>query len=118
MIDKLKTKNGLVYNDIQYRVWAETIDAGRHDSFSDPPKGSFFKSQGRKGTCTTSQATPPKSALSTETVLTPIKISQLRSTYIQQIKELHSLLELGAIDNDHFTKQRDVLLQQMDKLNS
>ena len=77
MIDKLKAKHALVYNDIQYRVWAETIYAGRHNSFSDPPKGSFFKSQGRKGaTCNCKEYTPPSTSAvhSTETVLTPIKV--------------------------------------------
>ena len=38
-------------------------------------------------------------------------------TYIQQIKELHSLWEIGAITKEHYMKQRDILLEQMDKLN-
>ena len=58
------------------------------------------------------------SASADEKSLTPSKVAQLRSTYIQQIKELHGLLEVGAITNDHFVKQRDCLLHRMDGLNS
>ena len=73
---------------IQYRIWPETIDAGRHDSLENPPKGSFFKSQGRKGNSRPS--TPPASFASSASVteqatLTPGKVANLRSTYIQQI---------------------------------
>ena len=119
-VDELKCKHGSAYNAIQYRVWAETIDAGHHDSLEKPPKGSFFKSQGRKGNSRAS--TPPASSASNASVtqqatLTPGKVANLRSTYIQQIKELHSLLEIGAITEEHHMKQRDTLLQQMDKLN-
>ena len=59
-VDELKCKHGSAYNAIQYRVWAETIDAGHHDSLENPPKGSFFKSQGRKGNSRAS--TPPASS--------------------------------------------------------
>ena len=116
LVDDLKLKHGPTYNNIQYRVWAETIDAGRHSSVDSPPRGRFFNSQGRKDT---SHSSPPRSQqANAELVLTPGKTAQLRSTYIQQIKDLHSLVDVGAISNEQFVKQRDVLFQQMDKLNS
>ena len=76
--------------------WAGTIDAGHHDSLENPPKGSFFKSQGRKGNSKAS--TPPASSVSSASVteratLIPGKVANLHSTYIQQINELNSLLE-------------------------
>jgi len=118
LVDELKSKHGTTYTNIKYRVWAETIDAGHHSSVDSPPRGTFFKSQGRKDT--KPSQSPPRSSQqsSAEIVLTPGKTAQLRSTYIQQIKDLHSLVDIGAISNEHFVKQRDVLLQQMDKLNS
>ena len=64
------------------------------------PRGSIFKSQGKK------EADSGGS-------LTPSKVASLRSTYIQQIKDLHSLKEAGAISDDHFVKQRDVLLSKL-----
>ena len=73
---------------IQYRIWPETIDAGRYDSLENPPKGSFFKFQGWKGN--SRAITPPASSASSASVteqvtLTPGKVANLRSTYIQQI---------------------------------
>ena len=122
-IDTLKSKHGLMYTNIQYRVWAEAIDSGNHDSFDSPPKGSFFKSQGRKSKSTTSTSGSHSTSTSIECQesestlsLTPQKAAQLKSTYIQQIKELHTLQELGAITGDHFIKQRDILLEQMTKM--
>lgn len=123
-INTLKSKHGVVFTNIQYRVWAEAIDIGNHDSFDSPPKGSFFKSQGRKsksatastaGTQSTSTSTESEGTPESTLSLTPQKAAQLKSTYIQQIKELHTL-QLGAITGDHFTKQRDILLEQMTKM--
>ena len=118
LVDELKSKHGTLYTNIHYRVWAETIDSGRHSCVDSPPRGKFFKSQGRKDT-KSSPSTPPRSPQPrSEIILTPGKTAQLRSTYIQQIKDLHSLVDIGAISNEDFVKQRDTLLQQMDKLNS
>ena len=103
LIDDLKLKHGTKYNAVQYRMWAETIDSGRHSSLEIAPRGSIFKSQAKK------DSDPGGS-------LTPSKVASLRTTYIQQIKELHSLKQLGAISDDQFVKQRDLLLNNMDKL--
>ena len=123
-IDTLKSQHGLTYTNMQYRVWAEALDSGNHDSFDSPPKGSFFKSQGRKTKSTALSASGSQSTSTTTEChesggtlsLTPQKAAQLKSTYIQQIKELHSLQELGAITGEHFTKQRDILLEQMTQM--
>ena len=109
-IDTLKSKHGLTYTNIQYRVWAEAIDSGNHDGFDSPPKGSFFKSQGRKSKSTTSTSGSQSTLTSIECQesestlsLTPQKAAQLKSMCIQ-VKELHTLQELGAITGDHFIK--------------
>ena len=111
-VDQLKEKHGNQYTLVQYRIWAETMESGQHSSVENPPTGRFFKSQSKTKTGSS------VSANADEKCLTPSKVAQLRSTYIQQIKELHGLLELGAITNDHFVKQRDCLLQEMDKLSN
>ncbi len=36
------------------------------------------------------------------TCITPVKAAELKSTYIKQIRELHSLLEIGAISDEDF----------------
>ena len=113
-VDQLKEKHGNKYTLVQYRIWAETMESGQHSSVENPPTGRFFKSQSKTKPGSSSSV----SANADEKCLTPSKVAQLRSTYIQQIKELHGLLELGAITNDHFVKQRDCLLQEMDKLSN
>ncbi len=47
------------------------------------------------------------------TPITPVKAAELKTIYIAQIKDLHSLLELGAISSNDFDKQ---ILDLMDKL--
>lgn len=112
IVDRLKSQHGKEYTIIQYRIWAETMENGQHSSYDHPPKGRFFKAEA-KGTTGIVSANMEAEKNS----LTPSKVATLRSTYIQQIKELlHGLLEVGAITNDHFVKQRDCLLRQMDEL--
>ena len=123
IIDELKTKHGSEYTDIQYRVWAESFDTRYHQSLDSPPQGSIFKSQGRKSKSST--ADRPRSTSDSPhptgdpphgMELTPQKAAHLKSTYIQQIKELYSLQTVGAISNENFIKQRDILLAQMSKM--
>ena len=47
-IKELKAKHGTTYTNIQYRVWAESFDTRYHQNLDQPPRGSLFKSQGRK----------------------------------------------------------------------
>ena len=41
IVDNLREKHGHAYSNLQFRVWAETIVGGRHESMDNPPKGSF-----------------------------------------------------------------------------
>ena len=70
LIDQLKEKHDTKYNVMQYRIWAETIDAGKHSSLEMPPRGSIFKSQGKKNADSGGS-------------LTPSKVASLHTTYIQ-----------------------------------
>ena len=65
------------------------MENGQHSSVENPPTGRFFQ--------ITIKTRTGSSVSANEKCLTPSKVAQLRSTYIQQIKELHGLLELGAI---------------------
>ena len=62
-------------------------------------------------------STPPPHNHSSSSVITPIRAAELKTTYIAQIKELHSLAELGAITTHQYEEQRDCILKQMDRLN-
>lgn len=48
--------------------------------------------------------------------ISPGKIANLRSNYLQQLRDLHSLLESGAINDDEFQEQKAPILEQLKKL--
>ena len=41
-VDELRSKHGTKFTSLQYRVWAETILSGSHESLDDLLRGSFF----------------------------------------------------------------------------
>ena len=112
IIDDLREKHGISYTNLQYRVWAETINGGRHKSLDNPPKGSYYK----KIKMPQSPIKSPVTSREIPTVITPIKAAGLKSTYITQIKDLHALLESGALSDQDFQKQKNIILEAMDKL--
>ena len=117
-MDELREKHGSKFTSLQYRVWSETIVAGRHQDLENPPRGSFFKGSRVRGdksekSIPTAEASSPHKV---STALTPVRAAELKSTYIKQIRELHSLFEIGAIGSDDFQKQKDIILEQMDYL--
>ena len=117
-VDKLREKHGTNWSTIQYRVWAETIVGGRHTSFDQPPKGAYFKrSKASQPTCFSPVNNgEAQEGAKSSTVMTPIKAAELNSMYIKQLKELHSLLDLGAITSDDFLKQKNAILDLMNSL--
>ena len=109
---------GQNWSTIQYRVWAETIVGGRHTSFDHSPKGAYFKrSKASQGTCSSPVNNGEvQEGAQSSAVITPIKAAELNSMYIKQIRELHSLLDLGAITSDDFLKQKNAILDLMNNL--
>lgn len=113
IVDDLRAKHKNIYTNMQYRVWAETIVGSRHDSLEQPPKGSFFK--GSKD-LSSKQHSPLVNSGKSSTPITPVKAAELKTIYIAQIKDLHSLLQTGAISENDFQKQKTSILDAMDKL--
>ena len=59
---------------------------------------------------------PSSSSTATPTGISPAKMASLRSNYLQQMRDLHMLLENGAISDAEFTEQKRPILQQLKKL--
>ena len=55
-------------------------------------------------------STPPQLKSGGSPVVTPVRAAQLKTTNITQIKELHSLVEIGALTTEQFEVQRDSIL--------
>ena len=62
--------------------------------------------------CSCSKSTLPAS----EKSLSPINCATLRSQHIQQLKELHQLLEVSAISQDEYVRQKDTIFEKMKEL--
>lgn len=59
--------------------------------------------------------TPPHQPLD-ECGVSPGKCTQLRSRYIEQLKELHQLLGVTALTKDEYDEQKAHLLRKMQQL--
>lgn len=49
--------------------------------------------------------------------ISPGKVVNLRSNYLQQMRDLHQLFECGALTEDEFKEQKEPILNQLKKLN-
>ena len=61
--------------------------------------------------------TPPTGPTTTAGI-SPGKIANLRSNYLQQIRDLHSLFENGAITECEFQEQKLPILEHLKKLSA
>ena len=59
--------------------------------------------------------TPTKSS-STGSSSSPVRVVQMRSQYIQQLKDLHSLFEAGALSEQEYAEEKDSILAQLKKM--
>ena len=53
---------------------------------------------------------------STNSGVSPSKLANLRSNYLQQMRDLHSLYESGAINESEFLEQKGPILEQLKAL--
>ena len=70
-----------------------------------------------ESSCATAGLSTPPQHTSRSPVMTLVKAGQLKTTYINQIKELYSLVEIGALTTEQYKMLLDSVLQKMDKLN-
>lgn len=70
-------------------------------------------------TSPTNKNTPISSdgaALGAALGISPGKIANLRASYLQQMRDLHSLYECGAVTEAEFREQKTPILEQLKKL--
>jgi hypothetical protein len=123
---QLREKHGSTYSGIQFSVWAETIAAGNHDSLDNPPTGIMnfgSRPRGRSSNfeeAFTNAVGKLASAISptpvTRGVNSPSKSVELRGKYLQQLKELVNLREIGALTENEYEEHRSIIVDQMRKL--
>ena len=53
---------------------------------------------------------------STSSTVSPARVVDLRRNYLEQVKDLHSLLECGALTAVEFEEQKAPILEQLKKM--
>ena len=132
---ELRGKHGTAYTPLQYTLWAEMIAVGTHKGLDNPPQVPMFIGKERKQksdnemsrtftqlaksvVAVLSPQAATGSAASTQSAgsISPNKVADLRSKYIAQMRELHSLYELGALTEAEFLDQKKPILGQLKTL--
>lgn len=134
---ELCEKHGSSYTPLQYSLWAEMVDVGTHTSLEEAPSAPMFVGKTPKpkkapntemGTVFTEMAksiiTALKPSPTSEPVpaqplscgISPGKTADIRSKYLQQMRELFSLYEAGALTEREFANQKGTVLGQLNKL--
>ena len=134
---QLQEEHDLQYTPAQYRLWANMIQVGTHKHYDTPPNVPMFgisaKAGAPKGTnlgealssvaeglmrvwkkpseCSCSSQTPPRTPTDS-----PASCATVRSQYIQQLKELHQLLEISAISQVEYEQQKEIIFKKMKEL--
>ena len=130
--DLLQTKHGSKYNAMQYTFGAEAIIAQTHDSTDEPPNSPLFSvgRSRRSGSTSLNEAfnglansisdAMKHSMVATPTMASttnsPGKAVSLRSKYMEQLRELHSLFDMGALTAPEYEEQH-VIVDLMRQLN-
>lgn len=68
------------------------------------------------GAAAHSTSSAPAGSSTTSEGISPGKVANLRSSYLQQMRELHSLFESGALTQCEFQEQKIPILEQLKKL--
>ena len=123
------------------RLWANMLQVGTWKDKENPPQNPMFGYNGKSQTKTPSlteplssvaeglayalpyptpsgNQSPPTSfcAQLNEMGVSPSKCASLRSQYIDQLKQLHQLLELTVISKDEYDLQKADILKKMQQL--
>lgn len=134
IVCRLRGEHGQKYSAIQYRLWAEMIDVGTHGSHDSPPNVPMFYGasghDGKKTTMATAVSelgTAIASAISGSHTRVDVSAgpptgidkssqvvkAEVRSKYICQLKDLHDLLSIGAIESKDYENQKKLILAEL-----
>ena len=134
IMQSIQAKHGDKFTKIQYRLWAEMVDVGTHKSLEEAPSVPMFGRKGGRQTqasalthaitnmatsfvsaaMSAGNTTPTKSSSAgPSSSSSPVRVAQLRSQYIQQLKDLHALYEAGALNEQEYTEEKELVLGQL-----
>ena len=123
------------FSNLQYRLWAEMIDVDSHKSLDYPPNVPAFGGMQQNpkrltlasavtelgtaiATAVSGRSVPlmesPKSSTGGDRKsITPTRKADIRSKYITQLRELHQLLDVGAIEEKEYVEQKSIVMDEL-----
>ena len=135
IVSELRECNGTTYSAVQYRLWAEMKMGHTWDSLEKHPPYPMFGEKRHKGHSASGELNEALTGLAKSIVgylspqpntsrvtstscatLSPAKTAQLRSKYMEQLSDLVKLREIGALTNEEYDEQRQVIVDSMRKL--
>lgn len=135
ILTELREHHGTTYSAVQYRLWAEMKMGHSWDSLETPPPYPMFGGKRHRGhsasgelnealtglaksiaVALSPQASTSHGSSSTSTLSSPAKTAHLRSKYMEQLSDLVKLRDIGALTNEEYEEQRQVIVDSMRKL--
>ena len=133
---QLPENHGSKYSNVQYALWAEMIVGGTHESVDEPPPVPMFGAQGHRSKSSGGNLSealtdvasrianalspvssqPATHSYSSGCYSSPSKSVELQGKYIQQLKEMVNLRDIGALTDEEYEEQRSVVVTLMRKL--
>ena len=116
MKSELKQMHGAKFNELQYQLWAEVLVSGVYTDTQDSPPYPMF-GKGRKTKSTVNEGTSDSPRPTINLMLSPgTQAIELRGKYIDQIKEIVKLHEIGALSDAKFERERLYYVNKMQEL--
>jgi hypothetical protein len=135
IVSELRERHGTTYSAVQYRLWAEMKMGRTWDSLEKQPPYPMFGEKRHRGHSASGELNDALTGLaksivgylspqpntshvisSSSATLSPAKTAQLRSKYMEQLSDLVKLREIGALTNEEYDEQRQVIVDSMRKL--
>ena len=124
---KLRTKHGSFYSGVQYAMWAEMLVGGGHDSMDEPPPAPMFgmsRVRGKPGSSMSDAFTVLAGSIANALSPLPKEINHnsptksvtLRGKYMEQLRDLVHLKEIGALTEEEYQEQRVTIVKLLRKL--
>ena len=102
VFEELRKKHSKSYSIPLLRLWARVVTNGLHESMDKPPDLPQFKSE--------------MTSKNTAQTMSPCKVADTRTKYIEQLRQVKALFEENVLSNDEYEEQKEIILCSLRKL--
>ena len=101
------------YSEEQLCSWAHLIQMKKHTSYDVPPNKPFWKVRSAHS----DKSVSGSSSVSSEASVSPYKWINLRGQCVQQLLQLHELLEKGGISKEQYDDMQSTIMDEVKNFN-